>query len=359
MRRITTAFREWLQLRARLHGEYRFHLENAAAELRTLGMSSRAAEREARARFGSRRHLRTALRELGGDLTGLPHLLHLHRVPASAWLQPALLLAAVVLILLLSPSPRALIEGVIGTPLAAEDRKAVELIAAGWTPAERVITAADFDAIRKLPTLSGVQRYQTFYVRAHAARGARLAAIQAEVRAQTGNRRIWAGWLFSETRIMTGPAQVVWVLAWFYVVFSLYQGLPSRGKDRWLLYGLVVALMHTLVSLMAWALAMQLWKWAPSSAGGLAGLIFSLLFIAYMLSVAIQCRHWRSDLNQRCPMCLDRLVLPLTEGKADRVLLESAITESVCVYGHGVLVESRWSRRFRPQESPLRGLVGV
>jgi hypothetical protein len=357
MRRITAALREWLQLRARLHGEYRFHLENAAADLRSPGMSSRAAERKARVRFGGRSHLRTALRELGGDFTGLAHLLRLHRVPASAWLQPALLLAAMVLILLLSPSSRALIEGVIGTPLASEDREAVELIAAGWTPAERVITAADFETIRTLPILSGVQRYQTIYVRARAARGASLASIQSEVRARTGNRRIWAGWLFSETRIMTGPAQMVWVLVSFYIVFSLHRGLPSRGKGRWLLYGLGVAFLHSLASLMAWALAMQLWKWAPSSAGGTAGLIFSLLFIAYLLSAAIQCSHWQRDLNQRCPMCLERLVLPLTEGTADRVLLESAITESLCVFGHGVLVESRWSRRFRPQESPLRGLV--
>jgi hypothetical protein len=87
--------------------------------------------------------------------------------------------------------------------------------------------------------------------------------------------------------------------------------------------------------------------------------VFSLVFLAYLLISAMQCRWWWSDLNQRCSVCLDRLVLPLTEGTADRVLLESAITESVCAQGHGVLVESRWSRRFRPQDSPLRGLVRV
>ncbi len=358
MRRIAGALREWMQLRARLNGEYRFHLENAAAELRIFGMSPRAAMRQARSRFGGRRHLRTARRELGADLTGLAHLLRAYRVPALAWLQPALLLAVVALILVISPAPRALIEGVIGTPLAAKDRQAVVLAAAGWTAPERIISAADFETLRTLRTLSAVERYRMNYVRARAARGATLASIESEVSTRLGNHRFWADWQFSETRIITGPAQMVWLLLWFYIVFSLFQAAPSRGKLCWLCYGFLMAFLHSLASLMAWALAMQIWKWAPSS-GGAAGVIFSLVFLAYLLLSAMQCRWWRSDLNQRCPMCLDRLVLPLTEGAVDRVLLESATTESVCARGHGVLVESRWSRRFRPQESPLRGLVRV
>jgi hypothetical protein len=39
------------------------------------------------------------------------------------------------------------------------------------------------------------------------------------------------------------------------------------------------------------------------------------------------------------------------------VLLSPLFTESVCIHGHGVLVENRWSRRFRPEESPLERLV--
>jgi hypothetical protein len=356
MRRIAEALCEWLQLRARLHQERRFHLESAAADLRALGMSRRAAMRNARSRLGGRRHLRIALRELGGDVTGLAYLMRAHRVPASPWLRPALLLAAIVLIPVVSPAPRALIEGVIGTPVASKDGHAVILAAEGWTPAERVISAADFETVRTLSTLTGVERYRTTYIRAQASRGVTPAAIQSEVRARTGNRRLWAGWLFSETRVATGPAQAVWILLSFYVVYSLGQSV--RNKVNWLLYGLVVALLHALASLMAWALAMQTWKWAPSS-GSAAAIVVPLVFLAYLLISGMQCRSWWSDLNRRCPVCLDRFVLPLTEGMADRVLLESAVTESVCAHGHGVLVESRWSRRFRPEESPLRGLVRI
>jgi hypothetical protein len=359
MRRIAGALREWLQLRARLHEERRFHLENAAADFRALGMSPRSAMRKARSRFGGRRHLRTGFRELGGDFAGLASLLRAHRVAASAWLQPALLVAAIVLMLFISPAPRLLVEGVIGTHLSSKDDQVVILAAQGWTPAERAVAAADFEMIRTLSTLTEVERYRTSFVRARAVHRANLASIQAEVRAKTGNRRLWAGWHFSETRIETGPAQAIWILLWFYVVFSLGQSIPSRstirGKVNWLLYGFLLAFLHTLASLMTWALTVQIWKWAPSS-GVAASAIFSLVFLAYLLISAMQCRWWRSDLTQRCPVCLDRLMLPLTEGAPDRVLLESAITESICVHGHGVLVESRWSRRFRPEESPLRGL---
>ena len=348
MRRIANALREWMQLRRRLREERRFHIENAAAEYRVLGMSPRTAMRQARSRFGGRRHVNSALRELGGDFPGLCYLLSAHRVSASPWLQPVSLLAAAALILLVSPAARLLIEGVIGTPLVEEDRRAVTLMVAGWNPAERVISSQDFEIIRALPGLSGVQRYRSNSVQARAARGVTLDAIQSEVRARTGHR-IFAGYLFSESRVVTGPALAIWVLLWFYVMFSLLQCLPSRGRVGWLLYGLVTAFLHALVSLMVWALAMQVWNWTPA--------LFSLLFIAYMLSAAMQCRLWLRDLNQRCPMCLERLVLPITEGTPDRVLLESPITESLCAHGHGVLVESRWSRRFRPEESPLHGLV--
>jgi hypothetical protein len=356
MRRVAEALREWLQLRRRLHDERRFHIENAAAEYRWLGMSPRAAIRRARSRFGGRRHAKTALRELGGDFAGLAHLFRAYRVPASAWLQPLLLLAAVGLILALSPAPRAIIEGVIGSPLAAQDRQTVVVAVAGWDPSERIIAAADFETMRTLHNLRAVERYKAIYVRGQAARGATLASIQSEIRARTGNRRLWAGWLFSETQVVTGPAQIVWLLLWFYVIVSLIQCAPSRGKGQWLLYGLLMALLHTLVSLVAWALAMQMWSWPV---GGVGGMVFSLVFLAYMLLSAMQCRWWRSDLNQRCPVCLDRLVLPVTEGTAERVLLESAITESVCAHGHGVLVESRWLRRFRQEESPLERLAGA
>ena len=359
MGRVSGAVREWLERRARLRGERLFHLERAAAEFRALGLSPHKARRKARVRFGNRRHCRIALREIGGDVRGLASLLRACRACASAWLQPALLLAGIVLMFFLSPAPRALLEGVIGTPLGAAEREQVFLAAEGGTASERAIGERDFAMLRTLATLSGVERYQRIYARGRAAQGVTLAAIQSEMRARTGNRSIWAGWMFSQTRIVTGPAKVVWLLMLFYVVLALRGCMHFRDKSVWLGYGLVVAFLHALASVTAWALAIQIWNWAPSSTAGTAGGIFSLLLVTYLLIAAIQCRYWWTDLRQRCPVCLDRLLLSVTEGTASGVLLGSAITQSVCAHGHGVLVESRWSRRFRPQEAPFLGLVRV
>jgi hypothetical protein len=359
MRRVSGAMQEWLERRARLHGERQFHLERAAAEFRALGLSPHEAKRKARVRFGNRRHCRIALREIGGDVRGLASLLRAYRVGASAWLQPALLLAGIVLMFFLSPAPRALLEGVIGTPLSGEEREQVFLAAEGGTASERAISERDFDRLRTLATLSGVERYERVYARGRAAQGVTLAAIQAQVRARTGNRSIWAGWMFSETRIVTGPAKVVWLLMSFYIVLALRGCMHFRDQGVWFGYGLVVALLHAAASVTAWAFAIQIWNRAPLSTAGTTGVIFSLLLATYLLIAVVQYRYWWTDLRQRCPVCLDRLLLPVTEGAASRVLLGSAITQSVCAHGHGVLVESRWSRRFRPQEAPFLGFVRV
>ncbi len=353
------AVKEWLERRARVCGERRFHLESAAAEYRALGLSPRESRRKARVRFGSRKRFRDALRELGGDVRGLADLLRAYRVGASAWVQPGSLLVAMVLMLLLSPAPRALLEGIIGTPLRSEVRDQVFMAAEGGTSAERAIADRDFERLRALATLSGVERYQRVYARGRAAQGVTLAAIQSEMRARTGNRSLWAGWMFSQTRIVTGPAKVVWLLMSFYILLALRGCMHFHHKSVWLGYGLAVAFLHALASLVAWSFAIQIWNWAPSSTAGVAGVIFSLLLVTYLLIASIQCWYWWNDLRQRCPVCLDRLMLPVTEGTANRVLLGSAITQSVCAHGHGVLVESRWFRRFRAQEAPFRGLIRV
>src|SRR5258706_14432057 len=102
MCRAIDALREWMQLRARFRDEHQFHLERAAAELRALGLSSCAANRGARDRFGSRQNSKLALRELGGDWAGLIRLALAHRLDASPWFRPAVLIMASMLGILLS-----------------------------------------------------------------------------------------------------------------------------------------------------------------------------------------------------------------------------------------------------------------
>jgi hypothetical protein len=160
--RALSALREWLQLRGRVRKERWFHIEQAVVEFHNEGMSWRAANRKARIRFGNRGHWKFALRELGGDLPGLAYLLRAHRVAASAWLQPALLIALIALILSSSPAPRVLVEGLIGTPLASDDRDAVFVAGGGRNPWDTSITPKDFEALRALATLSHVERYQPY-----------------------------------------------------------------------------------------------------------------------------------------------------------------------------------------------------
>jgi hypothetical protein len=346
MRRLLSAVREWLQLRARVHEEHRFHLDHATDNFRSLGFSLRMARKQARARFGSRRNLQLARRELGGDLNGLALLLRAHRVLGSAWLQPATLLAAISLCFILSPAPREMLEGLFGQTVQSADRGVVSLAA---MPGSGGITRPEFEALRSMTTVTEVERYQTHNVRARAVPGVTRTMIQADAITRTGNRGIYAAWVSEQTKITTGPAKVVWLFIAIYGLFFVHPYVRQSGNWRWLLYGFGVACLHLLASLTAWAFVIQV-------CGVTAGFTFSTLLLAYCVAaMAFQCRYWWLDLRQRCPICLDRLVMPLTEGAPDRVLLDAAVTESICAHGHGVLVESRWSRQFRDEVPACSG----
>ncbi len=340
MLRALSALREWLQLRARVREERQFHLDRAAADFRSLGLSARAARKAARRRFGSRCHHRIAMAEIGADLKGLVPMLRAHRVLASAWLQPVALLATIGLLFILSPSPHEMLEGLLGQSLQAADRGVVSLAA---MPGSGGITQSEFEALRSMTTVTGVEWYQMHNVRARAIPGVTRVAIQAEAIATTGNRGIYAAWISDQTKIATGPMKAVWLFIGIYGLFFMLAYARRTGNWRWLLYGVGVACLHLLASLTAWAFVIQI-------CGVTGGIAFSTLLLAYCVAaMAIQCRYWWLDLRQRCPVCLDRLVMPLTEGAPHRVLLDAAVTESICVHGHGVLVESRWVRQFRDE----------
>lgn len=100
MHRFLDALRQWLELRARLRDERRFHLERGIADFRELGAGPREAKRLARARLGSRGHRKLALREIGGDRAGLVRLLQVHGAVSSFWSLSALWQATNVIILL-------------------------------------------------------------------------------------------------------------------------------------------------------------------------------------------------------------------------------------------------------------------
>jgi hypothetical protein len=184
-----------------------------------------------------------------------------------------------------------------------------------------------------------------------------MAAIEAEARARTRNRGIRAVSLFEQRRIQMGPAVPVWILLLCGAFFSLRGYLPYSGRRYWLVYAVFSGCLHLLASMTVWALAIQIWNETPWPTRLIAWLAFSAVLVSYVLLAALQCRYWLNDLNQRCPVCLERLLLSSTQGQGERVLLSTAVTESVCSHGHGVLVETRWTRQFRRENSPLEGLV--
>jgi hypothetical protein len=299
MLRTLSALHEWLQLRARVREEHQFHLDRAKADLRALGLSSRAAKKAARSRFGGRRNRRVALAEIGGDMKGLAWLLRAHRVLASAWLQPVALLAVIILLFVLSPAPREMLEGLLGQSLQSADRGVISLAA---MPGSGDVTRPEFEALRSMTTVTGVEWYGTHNVRAVALPGVTRTMIEADAIARTGNRGIYGAWLSDQTYIATGPVKVVWLFIAVYGFFFIHTHVRQQASWRWLLYGLGVACLHLLASLTAWAFVIRI-------CGVTTGLALPALLIAYsVIAMALQCRYWWFDVRQRCPACLDRLV---------------------------------------------------
>lgn len=335
MRRALAAWREWMELRTRVREEYRFHLDRAAEELECFGLSPRDARRRARARLGRGRNYRDAMKEIGGGSAGLLALMRAHRVMSSVWLQPISLLSVIALMMLLSPAPRLLVESVIGTPVGSADVQTVYLSVPQPWPLFTGITEREFEKLQSLETLGPVERYRGVYARG-ASRGFSIREVENEVRAKTGNRDVRAATWFDDQRVDTSPALVVWILATMVIIFPLRERLFVRGNRRWLLYAVGMGCLHLIASLTIWGVGVQRWQ------------AFGSLFAPYMLLVAWQCRCLLRDLEQRCPVCLDRVLLGACEGEVNRVLVEAPVTESICAHGHGVLIESRWQREFRP-----------
>lgn len=338
--RLIDSLREWLAVRRRVREECAFHLDRAAAELQDLGWTGADARAEARARFGGRRYRRSALHELGGDGKGLLQSLRDHRVPASAWTHPCALALAVALLAAASPRPREILASA-SAPARHTDwnREVVFYSAHGAYPWG--ITTGEFEALKSLKTVTGLRPYRGQYARARAVDGATIASVQAEAQARTGHRRFWALPLLEPQSLPMQPMELLWLLL---ALYSAYRGC-SRGLHgaRGWLYGLALTALHAAASLLAWGVMNQvLGSWA-----GHAG-PFALLLLAFGGLAAVQCRYASKGLTARCPVCLDRLVLPLTQGTAGRVLLDCATTESVCAHGHGALTENRWNAGFRP-----------
>ena len=354
MNSVVEGLREWVERRKRVRDERDFHLNQLTADFGEMGLSNRDARREARKRFVSRDQRQLALREIGGDWAGLFHLFAAHRVQASRGFQPTILVATILLMLLISPDPVPVLEGIAGQPFRTVERDAVFISAQKWNRSYVGVTKGEFNALCALDALSKVEWHQSIHARAQLKKGVPIAAIELLARKETRNPRLRIVPLFERHPIVMGPARATWA---FVSCCALFFVSSFRRWPRWLAYGLAVGSLHALVSLLLWAIEIQLWARIAWSSDGKALLGFLVCFALYLAALVFQYDRWWQDLRQRCPFCLHGLVLPLTEGVSDCFLLNSATTESICPHGHGVLVETRWSSSFRSQLSPFQGLI--
>jgi hypothetical protein len=285
---------------------------------------------------------------LGCDFGALVDLIRTHRALASPWLQPAALISVIAFLFLLSPQPRELADSIPVRAQRAGMPGAILTMDIGsrWFGGD--ISPRDFEALQSMTTLTRVGRYHGSYAWGQAAPGATLPEIISEARRKTGNSKLAAEFVPPHWELPASPAQSLWLLMACYCAFLLW-GTWLQFLWRWLLYAIGSAALHAAASLAVAAYTLQIWTGSP--------LAITFLFIAWMGAAVMQVRCWWVDLRSRCPRCFERMALPSTEGAAESIILRPAVTESICTHGHGVLVESRWNRTFRPEESLIESLA--
>jgi hypothetical protein len=98
----------------------------------------------------------------------------------------------------------------------------------------------------------------------------------------------------------------------------------------------------------SWVTGMQILasrSWGHDGLQGFALLGFLFVFVAL---VYLSLWRWWADVENRCPYCLRLPGMPETRGNAHDVLVDPLEIESICFRGHGVVLQSRWRRRFQP-----------
>ena len=114
------------------------------------------------------------------------------------------------------------------------------------------------------------------------------------------------------------------------------------------LYAGVVLLGIMLTFAVAWVTGMQVLasrSWGHDGLQGLALLSFMFAFTG-ILSIAMW--RWRLDFQARCPCCMRLPGMPRSSGRVNDLIIDPLQTDSICFRGHGSVIQTRWSRRFRP-----------
>jgi len=123
-------------------------------------------------------------------------------------------------------------------------------------------------------------------------------------------------------------------------------GLLAGVSLRLCLYAATVLLALALNTAIAWITVLEALtakRWGHDGLQGMALLLCGFAFTSLLYHAA---RWWWVDVERRCPVCLRLPGMPEHHGRATDVLIDPLETESICFYGHGLIREDRWSRRF-------------
>jgi len=123
-----------------------------------------------------------------------------------------------------------------------------------------------------------------------------------------------------------------------------------RAHWRLSVFGGITLLMLIAFGAVFWATTLQVLlanQWTNGRGQGMALLAFLFCYVAWAFH---SLRFWFGDLQRRCPVCLRQLGMPEVRGNAHDVLLAPLETETVCLHGHGLNLESHWGRVFAPDD---------
>jgi len=273
---------KWWSRRRRFREEWAFHRNMAISEFESLGLPHSEARRYARRRLGSYSfHRRSALRHLRADYFALFDLLPWRRIRAGPLLTPAIIVAALAVVLV--PNPHRL-----------------EVLA---------------NSASLLPFLPG----------RHVERFVPLAPAGV---------------------VPMGFADVtLWCFGLIGLARTAATAKLRQHRRIWLFAAGTLLLLAALGGVL-WATILQLLmrnRWASDGLQGIAVGTFAFTYVGWAF---VALRLWYRDLLRRCPICLRRLGMADLRGNAGDLLVAPLERETICLYGHGVNVESRWRHTF-------------
>lgn len=151
-------------------------------------------------------------------------------------------------------------------------------------------------------------------------------------------------------------ARLIWGAILVFQIVSLVQA--RRG---WRVYGyaLLLFLQLAVFGVAVWITAIQITVAVEWPSDMFEGWCLLALFFTYFWASLSTAKLVRSSVSARCPVCLRRLHSPVARGQSCDLLVNPKEVESICLQGHGTLIESHWRQTFRASAGFWEDLAGA